>query len=239
MTIKNLDDFTLSKLKISSADFSDRLVYYNIALRDICEKITEAHQNYFGVYSTKNLVASSDETKREYTLPDDILNNLVKIELKIDGTNWVPATRIELTQQTNNVFQESKIRGNFNNETPKYAVFRNSIIIFSGELKAVTNGLRLWYLNYPSDIPNLTEDTNKLEEATDKDATIKTGLPKQFHELLSRGVIINYKGMYELPLTGREPLYDEDLEIKIKRLRNQDLDQIITAKVPYNDGSQY
>ncbi len=236
MTPKQLDDYTLSKLKISSSEFSDRLVYYNVAMRDICEAITEAHQNYFGVISYKSLIASEDETKREYNLPNDILNNLVKIEVKLDGTNWIPAERIELTPQTGFRFQEDWIRLNYSNSKPKYAIFRNSIIILSGEIEAVSNGLRLWYINYPDNIADLTEDTTDLSEATDPDSDIFVGFPTQFHELLSRAVRIDYKSTYELPLTGRETLYDIDLQNKIKRLRLQDLDQVIIGKVPYDTG---
>lgn len=243
MTRLGLKNFVRWKLGITNDDWSDAdmLVVANLKLGEICEKITEAHQGYFGVYSLFNLVASgSDVAKREYPLPDDILNNLYKVELKLDGTNWIPADRVHLIPGKDFRLQESWITANYSNSYPKYAVFRNSLWILSGEIKNVTGGGRLWYINYPDPLPDLTNDTIDMSEATNENASVPVGFPKMFHEILARAMILEYKGKNTLPLTDREPMFDQDLEEKIKRLRGQDLDEVITAEVQdTGDGSQY
>lgn len=242
MTPFELKKYILWKLNISSEDFpdSEMLRIINLKLQDICEAITEAYQGFFGVFSEFNLVPSTTAEKREYPLPADIMNNLYKVELKLDGKNWVPAKRTNLIPGKNFRLDESWIRSNFNNSNPQYAIFRNSLFILSGEIKAITNGGRLWYINYPDKIPNLTENIVDLAEATDKNSEVKVGFPRQFHELLARAVIIDYKEKCGLPLVGREPLFDQDLMEKVKRLRWQDLDEVIQASFPNeSNGSEF
>jgi len=242
MTRKNLRDYVLWKLGLVSDDWSaaDMLTVANLKLNEICEAITEAFQGYFGVYSEFDLVASATADKREYPLPDDILNNLYKLELMLDGTNWIPTKRIHLIPGKDFRLQEAWITENYSNSYPKYAVFRNSLFILSGEIKAVTGGGRLWYINYPNPLPDLTDNTTDMAVATDAAADVPVGFPKQFHELLATAMIISYKGKNTLPLTDREPMFDVDLEEKIKRLRGQDLDEVIRGRVPdEEDGSQY
>ena len=159
--------------------------------------------------------------------------------MQLDGTNWVRAERVDLTPYQNFSFQESWIRANYNNSEPKYAIFRNSVIILSGEITPVINGMRLWYLNYPADIPNLEENLIDLSVATNPALPIRLGLPLQFHELLARAVIIEWKTIFEQRLSGREPLFEQDLETKIKRLKGIDLNQVIIGQTKFNDGSQY
>lgn len=243
MTPLQLKKYILGKCKIPITDdnlsFPNLLQEINIQMRNICEAITDAHQNFFGVIANKDLIESTTEMNREYNLPNDILNNILFLELKLDGQNWVRAKNVNLTPHQDFSFQEDWIRANYSNNEPKYAIFRNSLIILSGEIKPVVNGMRLWYLNYPADIPTLEENIIDLSVATAPLAIIKMGLPLQFHELLSRAVIIEWKSMFDQRLTGREPLFEQDLAIKIKRLRGLDLNQIIKAKSPFNDGSQY
>lgn len=242
MTPKGLRDYILDKLSLEEADWpaAKMLATVNVKLQDICEAITEAYQGFFGVYSEFNLVASTTADKREYPLPTDILNNLYKVELKLDGINFVPARKTNIIPGKDFRLEEAWITNNYNNSYPKYAVFRNSLFILSGEIKAVTNGGRLWYINYPDPIPNLTENAVDLSVATDNASAIKVGFPTQFHELLARAVILDYKERNNLPLAVREPLYEQDLETKIKRLRGMDLDEVIMAAIPdYGDGSEY
>ena len=242
MTRLKLKNFVRWKLGITASEWSDAdmLIVANLKLGEICEKISEAYQGYFGVYSEFDLVASATADKREYPLPDDILNNLYKLELKLDGTNWIPAKKTHLIPGRDFRLQESWITDNYNNSYPKYAVFRNSLFILSGEIEVVTAGGRLWYINYPSPLPDLTDDTTDMSVATDAGASVPVGFPKQFHELLAVAMIISYKEKNTLPFVGRELLFDVDLQEKIKRLRMQDLDEVIRAGVPdEGGGSQY
>ena len=242
MTRKKLRDYVLWKLGLVSDDWSatDMLAVANLKLNGICESIAEAFQGYFGVYSEFDLVASTTADKREYPLPDDILNNFYKLELKLDGTNWIPADRTHLIPGKDFRLFESWIQNNYNNTYPKYAIFRNSLFILSGKIEAVTGGGRLWYINYPDPLPDLTDDTTDMAIATNVASDIPMGFPKMFHEMLARAMIIEYKGKSTLPLTDREPMFDVDLNEKIKRLQGQDLNEVIQGSYPdESDGSEY
>jgi len=233
VTPKQLSDHILFKLGISSSDFSELLTEVNLHKNEIAESITEAYQNYFGTWYITDLVASSgDETKRAYLLPDDVMNNLFKAEAKLDGTNFVELKPRGIVPERHIRFQESWITNHFSNSVnnddadPCYFIFGNKIYILSGEITDVTNGLRIWYIKYPDDLPDLTEAT------LDMSASTSIQLPRQFHELLARRVIIGFKEANNLPLVGRESLFDQDLEKKIKLLAGMNLDDEIIASRP-------
>lgn len=232
MTPSQLNSYINYKLHITDADFPEKLDVANLVLNDICGAITKAKEDYFGVISHVNLTAD----RREYPLPDDILNNLKLVFLKLDGTNFKRARFLDMKDWKDIVYQEAEITNKFNNEKPAVGVFRNSLFVFSGTIKNVPQGIQLWYINFPPAIPNLTEATVDLAEATDPASTPKVGFPKQFHELLARGVIVNYKGTNEIPLTGREPLFNRDLEDKINLLKPKSLDEEFQASIPYMTG---
>jgi len=243
MTRKNIRDYVLWKLGLVESDWpiTEMIVVANSKLGEICEAITQARQGYFGVYSTFSLAASvGDAARREYSLPNDILNNLYMLELNLDGTGFVPVKRTHLIPGKDFRLDEAWITGNYNNSNPEYAVFRNSLFILSGEIKPIVNGGRLWYINYPDPLPDLTDNVTDMSVATDAAASVPVGFPLQFHELLARAIIISYKEKHTLPLVGREPLFDSDLQEKIKRLSEQDLSEVVVGKVPnQGDGSQY
>ena len=220
---------------------------------DICERINEASPNIFGNYSEENLVAN----RREYDLPADKLSNLKAVFLKLDGTSYVRAKWIDLNDpivktlsgsdpldlnnnvQQGIVYQEAWITSHFDNNNPAVFIWRDSLFILSGTISAVTDGIQLWYSNFPDPLPNLTENTTDLSTATDSTSTVPQGLPKQFHELLARAVIIEYKGTKNIPLTGREPLFDQDLDKAIDQIRDPNLDQAVRGSLPYSDGSSF
>ena len=232
MTPAQLNSYINYKLHITDADFPERLDVVNLVLDDICGVITKAREDYFGVISHVNLTAD----RREYPLPDDILNNLKLVFLKLDGINFKRARFLDINDWKDIIYQESEIASKFNNEKPAVGVFRNSLFVFSGTIKDVIKGIQLWYINFPPPIPNLTEAKVDLSKATDKTSEPKVGFPRQFHELLARGVIINYKGTKEIPLTGREPLFDKDLEDKVNLLKPKSLDEEFQVTIPYMTG---
>ncbi len=209
-------------------------VVANLKKDDICGSIATKNEGYFGCYGPMDLVAD----QREYDLPDDILNNIKKVEVSFDGTTWVVAKRRDINDIPNFVLSETWITGKYSNITPEYFVFRNSIFILSGTIISVSDGIRLWYIQFPDDIPNMTCTTD-LSVATDITATIAVGFPKQFHELLCRGIIIDYKEANNIPLAGREPLYDVDLAKKIEALSPLSLDEQFEPNVIDDDGSDY
>ncbi len=242
MTPKALSDYILYKLKISSSDFSEMLSVINLKLTDISGAINKARTDILGTYSHEDLV----EDQREYAFPGDVLDNIKAIFLKLDETNYTRVTIIDLNDPVifggaskRVILQEDWITNHFTNGKPYVVFFRNSIFVFSGSVTGVTDGIELWYINFLDDIPDITEDTTDLAVATDTDSTPDQGLPKQFHELLARAVMIDYKDTNTLSLTAKERRYEKDLEEKVSQLKGQGLEQEVTGAVPPDHGSDY
>lgn len=206
----------------------------NVVKDDFAKEITKVDENFFGTIAFRNLVASdtTDMTKREYTLPENILK-LKKVEAKINGTDWIQLNEFNL-----NVFKEptneEEILVNFANSEGNafYHLFRKSLWIYSGAITAVTGGLKLWQIVYPADI---TADT--LAGSTDLSVdptTTSAGLPRQFHELWVRKMSIMWKSNREkpIPLTQSEQFFDVDFKKAMSSIDNPNLDRELSAVLP-------
>jgi hypothetical protein len=243
MTPSELTLRILKKLNIDFSEyptgFSDILSVINLKKDDICEKIAGKKQGYFLEYWEDNLVASgSDVTKRIYTIPDDVLNHLVRVEVKIDGTDWTKARPETINDIQDFVLEEGWITDNFSSQKPRVIVMGKKLIILSGEISAVVHGLRLWYIQYPDNIPAIGGTTD-LCINTNLSGTVSLGFPRQFHELLSRAVQIDWKETNEIPLGVKELQFEQDLESKLKELSPLTLDEQFEATMPSDDGSNY
>lgn len=187
---------------------ADMLVWVNIFKDEIASKIVDLNNGYFEVPATFDLVASS--TTREYGFPDDMLNRMVKLELKFSSSeSRFPATYIKSYDGSET---ESEIVKNFSNAVGEFAytIRRRAVFILSGTISAVTGGGRLIYTAFPADLANLTGVTDLSIDPS----TTTFGLPKQVHELLARRVSIAWKGSRPkpIPLNELEKNYEVDLQ---------------------------
>lgn len=207
----------------------------NVAKDDIAKEIAKANEDFFGAVFTKNLEAD----RREYAMPDDILNNIKTVEAKLDGTNisrLIPFDLNSFKRPTG----EMDIRNSFSGKEPAYDIYRRAIQLYTGDaITAVTGGLILRAIIYPADIT-----TAKLASTDDMSvdpSEYTFGFPRQFHELWARRVSIMYKSSQERPkaLTDKELLFEADLAKAIAAISNPNLDASVEADVPYNDGSNY
>jgi hypothetical protein len=192
-------------------------------------------EDIFLIPQTTDLVAD----QREYNFPSDILSRIKRVEATFDGTTWIKLIPIDITEYSG-THNETEIVNNFSNEQggAAYDVSRKAIYIYSSTIISVTAGLKLWCYTYPTLISDLTEATAELE--ADPDST-HPGFPRELHELLARGVIIDYKESREkpIPLSERELKYEFDVTAAIKTLKHTDNNRSIIASIPRNDGSQY
>lgn len=213
----------------------------NVLLDDFAKEIIKADEDYFGVPSTRDLVASSDSdpTAREYTLPEDYLK-IKKVEARLDGTNWLQLKEFDITQYERTT-NESEILTQFANEAGRafYDIFRKSLWIYSGTITANSDGLKLWYIAYPAHIAEA--DLSGSQDLSLDPTSTTAGLPRQFHELWARKISIKWKSNREkpIPLTESELNFDKDFKLALSAIRNPNLDRSQEAQVPYNDGSQY
>lgn len=245
------------KTRTTTTTFPDSQMLPLVKFRqdELARKLMKALNTDEDIFLTPqyaNLVASSvsDITKRSYSFPSDILSRIKRVEAKLDGTNFIKLYPMDLNEYAD-VHDETVITNNFNNyqystsnqSGARYDVLRKSLFIYSGTLTAVTNGLKLWCFDYPTLITDLTDNTDDIE---DDPSTTEHGFPRELHELLARGVIIDWKESREKPiaLSEREQNYDKDVKAAIDTLKNGDEGREIIAQLPSaqsrgNDGSDY
>lgn len=239
MTPAKLASYVRLKTRTNSTTFSDAdmLIYLEQRLDEIAQVILKTDEDILLLPQTTNLVASS--TQRDYPFPADILSRIKRVEAKLDGTNWLKLDEIDITRITVPIATETDITNTFSNEQDNcfYDLLRNSIYIYSGTIAAVSNGLKLWCNTWPTSISDLSSSTDMSVDPS----TTTHGIPRPLHEILARGVIIDYKQSREKPiaLTERELKYEIDLQKAIETVKHGNLDREVTGEVPYNDGSQY
>jgi hypothetical protein len=207
------------------------LLLANTVKDDFAPKIKDADEDLFGVIATRDLVATA--TSREYSLPDDLLR-IVRVEAKLDGTNWVKLSELNLGQYTRTT-DETTITSYYANSIGEasYDIYRKSLWLYSGTISsAVTGGLKLYYIAYPADL--VTGDlASSIDLSLDPTSTTSQ-IPRQFHELWARKISILYKSNREkpIPLTEQELKFDQDFKAAISSITNQDQDRENLATLP-------
>jgi hypothetical protein len=243
MTPAQIKNFVCSKLHITSTQYGTDNVPIaeaaNAILDDLYGAISWKNLGYFGCYSAVNLTG----TVRIYVIPDEILNKIKKIEVKLGGSGeytWKPLTIKDINDIPDFVFDETWITSHYDNENPVGFIHGNALHILSGQVPAATPGIRYFYLKFPDELTSLdgTFELSKYHDNFGADGqTITIGLPRQFHRLLARGLIVDYKEANEMPLVGREPIYDQDLKTKLDQLSPLSADEGFEANLPSSDGS--
>lgn len=227
--------------RTDAATFSDEDIILLLEARtdEIALRILEVNENYFGNPELRDLQAG----KREYPFPIDILTQMKYLEAKLDGTNYIKLSEMDLNQYKG-VTDEATIVGNFSNTQDHafYDIFRNSLFLYTGAIIDVEDGLKLWTFNYPAYIEDLTSDI----DVSEPPSTIEHGFPRAFHELLCRGVRIDYKSSRQepIPLSEHELNYEKDLEKKLELVKPINLDRSFQAQIPSsasrgNEGADY
>jgi hypothetical protein len=241
MKYTDLATYVRDKTSTNSVTFTDTIMalYFNIAKDEISRAISRADESYFGITMLHNLVAS----QREYSFEDNMLTNMYRLEANIapttDADDWQVLKEYRLSQFKTTTDEASLVEymQNYDNG---YIIFGGLIKIVSADaIIDVTNGLKLWCNIYPSDIEasDLASDTDMSEPPS----SIEFGIPKQFHELLARRIIIEFKEAQDKPiaLTQSELLFYQNLATAVSQLSSQNFDRNFVASKPYNDGSQY
>jgi hypothetical protein len=236
MTFSQFATLVRKYTKSNATTFTDAdiLVYANIFKDDIAAQVAkDVGEDYFGLRFKRDLL----DDIREYDLPAEMLARIKYLEAKLDGNVWQVLRETDLTAY-NRATDEDTIEADFSSRSPEFDIWDNSIFILSSSpIVAVTNGLKLWCIIYPADFSDLSSDDDM---STPPDDT-SHGFPREVHELLARRVSIAYKSSKDrpVPLSEKEKLYEVDLAIAIKTMKDENLDRSVVPASPYNDGSQY
>jgi hypothetical protein len=241
MQLTEIRDYVLGKLHITEAEFVENhtsLLYVaNMVLKDIAGAISWKNLGYFGDFTDLDVTGSV----RIYPIPAEVQNKIRAIEVNVGGS-WKKLTIKDINDIPNFEFNETWITENFNNEEPVGFIYGGKLHILSGQVIAVAPGIRYWFITVPDKITSM-DSTLELHEITTvrsmTGTTMAIGLPRQFEKLFATGIIIDYKEANELPLVGREQLYDQDLKTKLNELSPLSTDEEVTASIPSDDGSNY
>lgn len=196
----------------------------------LAPKLQEAKQDNFVVPATRDLKAN----KREYPFPSDVISGITKVEIKFDPTgSYIPADELNINAHKVTE-EESQITSYFANEKGRafYDLRRRAIFIYSGTVIDVTDGLKLFYSVFPSDIDATTltsDDDLSLEQST-----IEVTVPKIFHELWARRVSMSWKQNRQkpIPLNERELKFQDDWDQMISVFKNGNTDLNLHARLP-------
>ena len=243
MTPAQVKAYVLRKLHLEGDEFyenhTDIETVANLVLDDIYGKISWKNLGYLGDYKTVDTTGSV----RIYPIPSTLLNKITNIEvnLGVSVVDWKPITMTVKNDIPEFVFNETWITGHYSNSNPTGFIFGNNLYILSGTFPANTPGIRYWYIDFPDKLDSMDGTTELSEIKTvnlPTGGTTAIGLPRQFHRLLATGIIIDFKEANEIPLVGREALYDQDLENKLSELSPLNTSEEIKASIPYSDGSE-
>lgn len=240
MTGTQLAALIRKKTRTNSTTFTDAdmLVDVNIFKDEIASMIVERNAKYFLIPSKFDLVAD----QREYTFDDNLLNRIEKVEIKFSSsTSRFPARFLKdyygSETESEIVKKYSNAEGGF-----AYIIRRRGIFILSGTIINVTDGGRMIWSKYPSNLSDLTGSTDLAIDPS----TTTFGFPRQFHELLARRVSMEYKGRQPkpIPFNQMEKNYDRDLEVQLAAISTIDNSAEVIGELPDaadigNDGWDY
>jgi hypothetical protein len=241
MQIVEIKSYILGKLHLTSDEFTEShtsmLEVANMILPDMCEQVAWKNVGYFGDFTDLDVTGSV----RIHAIPQEIAGRLKAIEVYLGG-EWRKLTIKDINDIPNFKFNETWITQNFNNETPVGFIYGGQLYVLSGQVTGATPGIRYWFLTMPDKLTSMDSTTELHLTTTVRSmtgGTIAIGLPKSFHRLFANAIIIDYKEANELPLVGREQLFDQDLKEKINQLSPLSLSEEFNASVPDDTGEDY
>lgn len=242
MTAAQFAAYVRLKTHTNSTTFTDTDIIILMRQRqdEIAQAIMKTDEDILLIPQKTDLVAD----RRDYPYPADILSRIKRVEAKLDGTNWLKLHELDVTSVRTPVSSETDITNNFSNtqDNAFYDLLRKSIVIYSGTITSVTDGLKLWCDTWPTAVTNLAAT----DELSLDPSTTTHGIPRSMHEIWARGVIIDYKQGKEKPiaLDEHELNYEKDMEKAILTLKHGNLDREVTGDLPPpsergNEGEDY
>ncbi|MEA3430190.1 MAG: hypothetical protein U9R08_02875 [Nanoarchaeota archaeon] len=213
------------KTSQNSTTFTDAeiLTMANIFKDEIAADIAQKNPSAFIISDTADL---SDDV-REYEIKGGTMNQLVRIEVSFNGTDWYVIKPIQIKDLSVQLV-ESEITADYSNDDDaRYFQKGNRIYILSGTITDQTDCLKFVFQAFPTDWSSLGgADLSAWSDAKNP------GLPKTFHELLARRVSIEYKDNKEKKLSPLEMRYEKDLLKAINNFITSSQAQSIIASTP-------
>ena len=222
----------------SSSTFTDIVMvdFVNLAKGLMEGDIVNADEGNLEMTAYTNLVAN----QRVYELPSDLVNRIVKVEIKLDGTNWKKMYEIDFNTVKYPISSESDITSNASDNPITYSLYRGSIYLWSASsITTVSQGLRLYYSISPHTWT--TSDLSSIVDIAIDPTTTDVGLPGEFHPVLLYMVTRMFKLSRDIPieLTTEEQSVESMFAQALNSYRNANRDRIMTGELPVDYGYNY
>jgi len=146
-TLRKMTERTLNLFNDKEAKFvsvEEVHDFLNEAYEDMCNKISQAEEEFFAFYASINLVAGTGE----YTLPKGLKKPL-KVEVSYDGSTFYRATPQRVG--------EGSPQASYIKSDPRYYRVFGKIGLLPVPDANVTAGLRIWYAKNPEKLANDTD----------------------------------------------------------------------------------
>lgn len=201
---KNLIRIQKTRTTTETFEDSDILLFGNTAIEEIAGRIQQLRPDIWNIPAYFSLIAGN----REYGLPEDMLNKIRRVEIKLDPTGKYDLAN-GLKQQPRDLVLENEddITSLYSGD-PHYFIRRKALYLLSESIVDVPNGVLLTYNSFPAKLTSL----DGTDDMSIDPSTTEHGFPREFHELAARRVSIMYKNREEVPLNDEEQRYDVDLE---------------------------
>lgn len=198
------DDVTLPKETIAA--------FVNSELEgfSILATLPNLQETYLGKTIPMNLANDT----REYTIPNNVIRTH-NIEINYGGI-WVRMKEISL-ERMDAAINEEEVQKFFKNRLPMYSIYGGKYYIWTPDpITELIGWLKIYASVYPTEF-----DENDFEENNIVEMSEVNELPRQFHQVLQKRVIISYKESRDkpIPLTQSEQMYKGDLETVLKSMR--------------------
>lgn len=228
------------RTQTDSTTFTDAAIMAkaNNYIAEFSREAVKADEDVLGMIATVDLVAT--DTSREYSMPTGFMK-MSRIEAKLDGSNWVrleelnPVTYARTTDETTILENFTNLEGG-----AFFDLFRGSIWLYTGEVAAtVTDGMKMWYHIYVSPLTDMTSTT----DMSVAPSTTTAGLPREFHELLSRYISRDFKSSgdrgLQLAEDEREVLLRQDRMEAVYNLTGMNTNRSTLGLVPEDPSDGY
>lgn len=151
----------------------------------------------------KSYNLTKDTQYVELPTTDKILK-VRRVEVSYDGSTWVKAEPMDLSEYSNAVTQTSHISSDFEKSKPFYDLVGKYIYLYPIPDAAVTNGLKVWV-------------TREIDEFATTDTTQEPGFDEPFHEILAVGAALDYAMAKGLATAGNIASKYSELEARMRR----------------------
>jgi len=196
MQLSEIDDQIAFLTNTTSTEYSDTDKHANVTrwAHLLTTEIKDSMDGWDFQYETATADLAADQ--REYIFPSNLLT-IKKIQLKLDGTNWVDAQFFDPQETGNPIVSETNITDSYSNDAPRVDLGDRSMFIYSGTITDVTAGIKIWYTEENVGRNVALADITSFSADTDT-----PNIAESFQRGLIYGACLDYYNKYEMDSQG-------------------------------------